>query len=188
MAIFRHEADDALKAMIGMQVALREYNVERIAKKRPELAVGMGLHTGPLIMGIIGDSRRTDAATISDTVNTSARMEGLTKTFGVRILISGKTLKALKHPEDYHFRYIGKVNVKGKQKRIEIYECIDGDPVEEMQAKWAHREIFDRATKYFYTKKYQESISLIETILQENPLDRVAQYFHQESLKLMKKG
>ncbi|MEO0581437.1 MAG: ATP-binding protein [Bacteroidota bacterium] len=128
MAIFQYRPDDALDAMIGMQVKLREYNVERIAKGRPEISVGMGLHTGPLIMGIIGDSRRSDAATISDTVNTSARMEGLTKSFGVRILVSGSSYRGLEEPDQFHFRYIGKVKVKGKNESIEVFECIDGDP------------------------------------------------------------
>ncbi|MEL6132966.1 MAG: ATP-binding protein, partial [Bacteroidota bacterium] len=108
MAIFQYSPDDALNAMIGMQEELRAYNVERIGKGRPEIAVGMGLHTGPLIMGIIGDSRRTDAATISDTVNTSARMEGLTKSFGVRILISGNSFKTLQNPDqDTHTKGFG---------------------------------------------------------------------------------
>ncbi|MEL6626812.1 MAG: two-component regulator propeller domain-containing protein, partial [Bacteroidota bacterium] len=165
MAIFQYRSDDALNAMIEMQVKLREYNVERIAKDRPEIAVGMGLHSGSLIMGIIGDSQRTDAATISDTVNTAARMEGLTKSFGVRILISGSSYKGLKEPEKYHFRYIGKVKVKGKNESVEVYECIDGDPQEEFEVKWELKDTFDEAVSLYYRNHYEESIALTEQIL-----------------------
>lgn len=183
MAIFQYRADDALNSMIDMQIKLREYNEERIKKDRPALAVGMGLHTGPLIMGIIGDSHRTDAATISDTVNTSARMEGLTKVFGVRILISGNTYAALEQPENYEFRYIGRVNVKGKHELIEVYECIDGDPAEEYEMKKDAKDEFAKGVSAYYEQRYEESIDLMEKIIQENPLDKVAQYFHQKNLE-----
>ena len=183
MAIFQYQADDALQAMIEMQVKLREYNVEREAKNRPEIRVGMGLHTGSLIMGIIGDSRRTDAATISDTVNTAARMEGLTKGFGVRILISGNSREALAHPEKYRFRYLGKVKVKGKNEAKAIYECIEGDPEEERELKWKLRMEFEEGVRLYYTQYYPEAIKLFEKILQEHPLDKVSQYFHSKALE-----
>ena len=64
MAIFPKTPDDALKAAIQMQHTLHQYNQERINKGKTKLEVGMGLHTGYLIMGIIGHSNRMDAATI----------------------------------------------------------------------------------------------------------------------------
>ena len=51
------------------------------------------MHTGPLIMGITGDEQRMDAATISDTVNTAARIESLTKYYRSPLLLSGETLR-----------------------------------------------------------------------------------------------
>ncbi len=58
--------------------------------------MGIGLHTGPLIMGIIGDKKRSDPATIADSVNTASRLEGMTKHYGVKILLSGESLHLLK--------------------------------------------------------------------------------------------
>lgn len=68
MAIFQQNPLDGLSAAIEMQAKIRSYNEERKKQGRQPLRVGMGLHTGSLIMGIIGDEDRTDAATISDTV------------------------------------------------------------------------------------------------------------------------
>ena len=78
--------------------------------------MGIGLHTGPLIMGIIGDEQRMDAATISDTVNSASRIESLSKYYGTSILLSEVSLKKIDNREEFHFRYLGKVQVKGKQK------------------------------------------------------------------------
>jgi two-component system sensor histidine kinase ChiS len=74
MAIFQHRSEDALMAAIAMQDAVRAYNKDQTRNGRSPIRVGMGMHTGSLIMGIIGDHRRTEAATISDTVNTASRM------------------------------------------------------------------------------------------------------------------
>ncbi|MEL6194556.1 MAG: ATP-binding protein, partial [Bacteroidota bacterium] len=183
MAIFQHGADDALKAMIGMQAKLREYNQERRQKNRPEIAVGMGLHSGPLIMGIIGDTQRTDAATISDTVNTAARMEGLSKVFGARVLISGDSYKDLKHPEDFRFRYLGKVKVKGKNEEVDVYECIEGDSVEEGDLKWQLKDKFDLLTQYYYQNQFELAIDSAKELLESNPTDKATQFFYHKMVE-----
>jgi len=85
------------------------------------------MHTGSLVMGIIGDNNRLDPATISDTVNTAARIESLTKHYKASILLSESSLQTLTKPDEFNFRYLGKVQVKGKQQIIKIYECFDGD-------------------------------------------------------------
>jgi two-component system sensor histidine kinase ChiS len=128
MAIFQHRSEDALMAAIAMQDAVRAYNKDQTRNGRSPIRVGMGMHTGSLIMGIIGDHRRTEAATISDTVNTASRMEGLTKYFNASILLSEYSLAAIADPAQFSLRYLGLVKVKGKKTPIEVYECFDGDP------------------------------------------------------------
>ncbi|WNJ16388.1 ATP-binding protein [Pontibacter sp. G13] len=177
MAIFQDQVDDALAAMVEMQEVLRAYNLERASKDRVPIAVGMGLHSGPLIMGIIGDKTRSDAATISDTVNTAARMEGLTKVFGANILISGESYRNMRNPEFYTFRYLGKTSVKGKQSLVELYECVDGDPSLVREKKQQTHHEFAKAIACFYTRQYPGAIRLLTELIEENPEDRVAQYF-----------
>ncbi len=79
MALFPEDPEDALKASILMQQAIQDLNRERMEAGLFPIQAGIGLHTGPLIMGITGDEHRLDAATISDTVNTASRIESLTK-------------------------------------------------------------------------------------------------------------
>src|SRR5690348_8054998 len=112
-----------------------DYNMERALLKRKPVKLGIGLHTGPLIMGIIGDSNRTDAAVISDTVNTASRMEGLTKHFNVNFIISEPTVRSLNDPDKFSLRYLGRVQAKGKNQSIGIYECFDGDRPEQKRLK-----------------------------------------------------
>ena len=79
-------------------------------------------------MGIIGDKYHSKPATISDTVNIASRVESLTKYFGTRILVSESCITGISEDHKFDFRFIGKVQMKGKSKPIGIYDCINGDP------------------------------------------------------------
>jgi class 3 adenylate cyclase len=127
MAIFLEGPEKAIQAAVDMQYTLDEYNLERQEVGRIPLRLGIGLHTGPLIMGVIGDQYRSDAATISDTVNSASRMEGLTKEFKAKVLVSAATVTALQGGHPFEFRFLGEVKVKGKQKGLGVYECLNAN-------------------------------------------------------------
>ncbi len=173
MAIFQENPDDALQAAIEMQKTIETYNLSRFEKARRPIRVGMGLHTGPLIMGIIGDQHRTEAATISDTVNTASRMESLTKRLTAQILLSGETVAGLKNPKDYRLRYLGQVRVKGRQAPIGVYECFDPNPGEIKELKNAWLAQFDEAVKHYARQNFAQAIVLFQAILQANPEDGI---------------
>ncbi|MEO6132982.1 MAG: response regulator, partial [Saprospiraceae bacterium] len=137
MMLFMEKADQGVQAGIDILRMMTEYNQERINKKRKAIKLGIGMHSGPLMMGIIGDSFRTDAAVISDTVNTASRMEGLTKYFNANFILSEDTLNKLEDRERFHLRYLGKVQAKGKHQSLDIYECYDGDTDEQVKLKTA---------------------------------------------------
>ncbi len=123
MAIFQSEPSDALHACIQMQDDIKEYNKILKSRKRAPIKVGMGMHTGPLIMGIIGDDSRWDATLISDTVNTAARIENTTKEYKADILLSNDVYERISNIDGHKLDLIGEVSVKGKTKPVEIYEC-----------------------------------------------------------------
>ena len=174
MALFQRSSDDALQAAIAMQHELDTYNQTREAKGRLPIRVGMGLHLGPLIMGIIGDARRTDAATVSDTVNTAARMESLTKQMGARILLSEESLQSLSDVATYQVRYLGRVRVKGRQKPVGVWECFDGDPATLPALKREAQATFQAAVQFYTQQDFASAVGQFEAILKANPQDRVA--------------
>lgn len=121
MALFIGKPDDALQASLQMNIALDNYNRDRSAQSKSLINVGIGMHTGLLIMGILGDQYRYDAATISDTVNTAARLEGLTKEFPSSIIFSAECLNKMENPPNSQIISLGEVAVKGKSKKMAIY-------------------------------------------------------------------
>ncbi|MEM6344779.1 MAG: ATP-binding protein [Bacteroidota bacterium] len=181
MSLFQREPEDSLKAAIGMQQALNQYNESRKEKKRREIHIGIGMHTGPLIMGIIGDELRADTATISDTVNTASRMEGLCKYFGASIILSEGVHRQIKQPERYNFRWIGEVQVKGKKEPVGIYECLDGYAPELKARKMESAADFAQGVALFVKKDFETAVALFEKIYAQNPSDLAARNYLQRA-------
>ncbi|MDX2245265.1 MAG: ATP-binding protein [Bacteroidia bacterium] len=187
MAIFQ-TPDEAVQASVEMQKALSLYNKERVEQGRLPIRVGMGLHTGPLVMGIIGDESRIDAATISDTVNTASRTEGLTKFYKVNLLVSEATFQKLKNPEKYNYRFLGKVQVKGKKQTVGFYEVFDGDSEGEISLKWGSRSAFDQALAAYYRKDFHAAIRGFKETLSLNSGDSAAAYYLSKSAEYLNSG
>ncbi|MEZ4773895.1 MAG: ATP-binding protein [Bacteroidia bacterium] len=187
MAIFQ-TPDEAVLAAVEMQKALFNYNRERVGQGRQPIRVGMGLHTGPLVMGIIGDELRIDAATISDTVNTASRTEGLTKFYKVNMLVSEATFQKLNDPSQFNYRFLGKVQVKGKKQTVGFYEFFDGDPEGEITLKWGSRDAFEHALNAYYRRDFHAAISGFKDTLKLNPGDSAAGYYLSKSAEYLNNG
>ena len=188
MAIFPESSENALKAAIGMQKEIRKYNQTRISKKRSAIRIGIGIHTGSLIMGVIGDKNRMDAATISDTVNTASRIESLTKHYSVSILLSRESLDRVENKENFHFRYLGKVRVKGKKEPVGIYECYDAESSELLKKRLRSSDDFESGLRHFFAKEFSQAATAFAKVLQSNSQDNVAQMFLHKSKHYMDKG
>jgi len=177
MALFPGGSQHALRASVQMHVALEEYNRERIEKGRSPVKIGIGMQNGDLIMGITGDVERLDAAIISDTVNTASRIEGLSKHFGTSILITGRCRENLTHPEEFDFRYLGPVQVIGKQKPIDLYECINGDSPALLDHKLQTLDTFDKGMDLYFKKEFAMAAVTFQQIFKKNREDLTAKLF-----------
>ena len=188
MAIFPRHPDDALNAAIGMQKAVHELNVERQLQGLPIIRAGIGMHTGPLIMGITGDENRLDAATISDTVNTASRIESLTKYYRSPLLLSSETLRQISDQANYHLRHLGKVQLKGKNNLLSIVECINGYPVEDLEKKMKTLSHFSEAMNYYINQRFENAIQLFQHIIAADPDDLTAIFFMENASKHLRIG
>ncbi|MFW6296106.1 MAG: adenylate/guanylate cyclase domain-containing protein, partial [Halothece sp.] len=177
MALFPNQADDAVKAAIAIQNEVVRYNIHRQRSGYPPIAVGIGIHTGSLMLGTIGESRRLEGTVISDAVNLASRLEGLTKEYGSLIIVSGQTLIHLQDAVQFNYRFIDKVKVKGKNKYVAVFEIFDSDPLPIMQLKHQTRQQFEQAVLRYHNKDMTEANELFQSILQLNPEDKAAQLY-----------
>ena len=185
MALFTEGSQGALSASVEMHRALQQYNKERALKKRLPVHIGVGMQSGKLIMGITGDNERLDAAIISDTVNTAARIEGLSKHFGTSILLTQECKANLTDPDEFDFRYLGRVQPKGKMKPIDLYECINGDAEDLQNHKLSNLKTFDDAMTLFLDKEFAMAAVTFQQIFKSNIKDQPAKLFQNRAAQLI---
>lgn len=121
--------DLAIQTAMKMVRTLDHLNPELEASNLPSLRIGVGLHTGKMIVGNIGSDQRLDYTAIGDNVNLGSRLEGLTKYYKTPVLVSETTYQPLK--DKYHFLFADLVAVKGKVNGIGIYAPIDYEAIPE---------------------------------------------------------
>jgi len=177
MALFGGQADQAVKAGISMLQQLIEYNRQRVEKGDMPIQIGIGINTGTLMLGTVGGPHRMDGTVISDAVNLAARIEELTKNYGVSLLISHHTYSRLQQREDYAIRMIDQVKVKGKSELVTVYEVFDADFPENKEGKLATKETFLKALTYYQAQDFESATPLFEACLSHNPLDTVARIY-----------
>ncbi len=115
----------ACNAAVSQIRRLRELQKSWKKRNLPILDIGCGIHTGEAIIGNLGSEDRFDYTAMGDSVNLSSRLEGLTKQYGVKIIISESTYKNIK--SEFKCRMLDVVKVKGKKLPIRIYELIVDD-------------------------------------------------------------
>ena len=116
-------ADHACSAAVRMLERLKELNVGFAARGMHTLDIGVGINTGPAVVGNMGADIRFDYTAIGDSVNLASRLEGLNKYYGSHILISGDTRGRVTDGR-FTFREVDRVRVKGKQHPIVMYELM----------------------------------------------------------------
>lgn len=174
IAVFKNSPEDALKAAYQICEAIEQYNNKRRTDGRSPISVGIGVHTGGVMMGIIGDEERHDANVISDAVNIASRLEGLTKVFGSTILLSEKTLTGIINPALFMFRFLGHIRVKGKVTSLDVYEMISPNAPELREKKLQTLDLFKLGLQNYYQKQFAEAAVSLRKVLDMNPDDKTA--------------
>jgi len=124
MALFGATGEDSTAHALDAVRAAEQLvgAVERLNRDAPAtapLAIGIGIHTGPAVVGNIGSDRRLEFTAIGDTVNVASRLEALTKTLGVSIVLSAGTRAAL--PDDLPLAALEPQTLRGKAEPTAIY-------------------------------------------------------------------
>jgi adenylate cyclase len=126
-------ADSAQRAVacgVDMLAAVKSFNTEEHRPGDHIVQIGIGLHTGPVILGTIGSKERMDSTVLGLTVNLAKRLEEITKPLSVDMVVSSQVASRLPKEHHHRFRELGEVWVKGGLTPLTIFEVYDHNPPE----------------------------------------------------------
>ncbi len=126
MALFPQAPVHAARCAVDMQIALRAFNDKWLGLVNQEIRVGVGIHHGQMVLGIVGYAERLSGTVMSDAVNLASRLESLTKQYSTQIIVSEDVLQHMSPSESKEFntRMLDSVRVKGRNALVTIYEVV----------------------------------------------------------------
>ena len=150
MALFPTSAEDAVLAAVEMKKQLAVYNSDEPISGKEPVNMGVGIHIGQLVLGTIGRELRMETTVISDTVNASARLENLNKTYKTNVLISGAVRDELSPDIQSFCRLIDRTQVKGKVEFLDVYEVYLTDDEALAEAKSKSKKVLTSIVDSYY--------------------------------------
>lgn len=175
MALFPHSPLDGLKAGIELAHSVEGFNASSLMVGRKPVAIGVGVHTGKVMLGTVGFSIETDArlncTVIADAVNLASRLEGLTKVYGSALIASGDVLARIPKAEQPEHRLVDRVMVKGKSEAVELYDVFAADTLAAQQKRKVNQAAFEHALNAYTAGDLTAARTELERVTANDPED-----------------
>jgi two-component system sensor histidine kinase ChiS len=137
------------------------------------------------MLGTIGEQERMDTTVIADSVNLASRLEGLTKHYGVSLIISETTKEKLLNPENFSYRFLGLVQVVGKNTPVRIYEVYSRENNPKLDEI---KNDFESALDLYLKAKLKESFESFKLVYKSYPEDKPTIYYLKRIKNYLKVG
>ncbi|MEM9479336.1 MAG: adenylate/guanylate cyclase domain-containing protein [Verrucomicrobiota bacterium] len=172
------DAKNAVAAATEMHEKLDELNQKWLAEKRDAFAIGIGLNFGEAIFGQMGSEGKQELTVIGDPVNQAARLEGLTKKFGSKTLISESVAQYT--DKEFRLRSLGDIQTKGKSEAAALFSVIGKQEEVLPPDEAAFLELYETGLEAFRAGRVGEAKEIFEKCLEDRPDDVPAKLFLEE--------
>ena len=176
-------ADSAAQSALDMLVALDLVREEFKRKNFPDIDIGIGLNTGPMSVGNMGSNERFTYTVMGDAVNLGARLEGLTKEYGIKIMISEFTERQLT-PGRFITRDLDNIRVKGKLDSVHVFELLRADAMGTREILETFLAQFKAGRQAYRNKDWTLALELFGKCLSMNPADKPTLLYRERCLQL----
>ncbi len=175
------DAKNCARAALGMRRELQQLNEKWRGEGRMGLGMGIGINQGEVIVGNIGSHERMDPTVIGDSVNVASRLEGLTRIYGVDILVGPSAAELLR--EEVHLRSVARVQVKGKSKPADVFTFVGArdENVDPELLKWL--ETYEEGLEKFRIRDFTDAKILFSRFLEFYPDDLLAKMYLDRALE-----
>ncbi|MBL4819079.1 MAG: response regulator [Deltaproteobacteria bacterium] len=176
MVIFPNSEDDAVRAGLGMVQAMQKINEERSKNNLVPLKLGIGISSGPVMVGTVGEKDRMEYTVYGTTVNLASRIEGLTRKYGAYLLINEDVYSRLTLKTRDNMRLVDRVQVKGQQNPATLYEAFGEEAPEKLKLLNDTKSDYEKAIVHYQSGRIKEARALFDKVLKTNETDAVAKF------------
>jgi class 3 adenylate cyclase len=176
LALFPSKSVAALNAAVDMQKALRLCQ-DQHSTLPFRLRMSIGIHEGPVALGIVGNETRWDASIIADAVNASARIESMTRVLGGDIMVSRQFLDSAGDVSSFEQRELGVQQIRGRRGLLPLVEILNSLDPEELASRRSTAECFDNGVEAYRKGDMYLAMSCFSQVLSLFPGDLAAQYY-----------
>jgi len=175
------DAKAAVRAALGMRREMPKLNAAWRAEGMQPLAFGIGINHGEAIVGNIGSHERLDPTVIGDAVNLASRLEALTRIYAVDILVGQSAAELVR--DDFHFRSVARVQVKGKSEPVEVFTLVGArkDDADPEFLKWL--DIYEEGIAKFRKRDFKDAKILFSHFLEFYPDDSLGKMYLASALE-----
>ncbi|WP_061248244.1 adenylate/guanylate cyclase domain-containing protein [Leptospira alstonii] len=182
LALFPPQPEKALESAVEIQRILREFNRERIANGKDPVRSGSGIHTGPILLGTIGEAERMESTVISPSVNVASKIGQLSRMYDSSLLITDSTLFRLTNSSGYFYRVVDRIQIRDQRSIYTVLEVFNGLPENLINSYMNTREEFERGILLFREKHFEEACVVFNRILEKNRADQAARVYLEKSV------
>lgn len=169
----KNHSRHAIESALEMLAKINEMKPIIAERKWPEIKIGIGINSGVMSVGDMGSQFRRNYTVLGDEVNLASRVEGLTKFYGVDVIVTEKTQH---NQQKFIFRKLDRVRVKGKKTGIEIFEVIGilANITPDMQNAL---DTYNKALDYYLEQRWDDAYDLMNHLAQKYPDKKIYQIY-----------
>lgn len=175
------DAQHAVAAALAMKKALARLNINWQQRGMKELAFGIGINHGDVIVGNLGSEEKMEVSVIGDAVNLASRLEGLTKEYKLDLLL-GESMVPLVQRR-FVLRTVGSVQVKGKTIPVRVFTVVADKEAGEQPPAWLPR--YEEGIKLYRERKFADAEHTFIECLRAEPGDHLAKLYRDECRELL---
>lgn len=186
LSLYQEDKEQAIDTAISI---IRKMNMQnKMAGKNGEkiVDIGVAIHEGDIMLGIIGQKERMSARAISEDVSAAMMLQKISKKLGSYILVSDNAMKGI--TTKYNYRYLGKVYLKELEKEIGVYDFFDGDDLDIRKKKLETKKEMEEGISLFEQKNFYEARKRFIHVTKINHLDDASKMYLFLSDKYSKDG
>jgi adenylate cyclase len=175
------DAKAAAHAALAMRRELLRLNNKWKTEGRMTLGMGVGINQGDVLAGNIGSQDRADLTVIGDAVNLASRLEGLTRSYGVDILVGARAANLIR--DEFHLRSVARAQVKGKSEPVDVFSIVDARNPNLDHELLIWLETYEEGIRKFRDREFTQAKILFSRFLEFYPDDSLAKMYLERSLE-----